>query len=122
MLTTSSIGEGAQLCQFAVYNETVHYDFGSAKANQAAYNQNTPPEYNLSKIKLSNILFFASNKDGLVTIKNVAEIVSELKVPFEFIKIEAEGVKFNHVGYFTHRKLVPLFVVPTLKHLFRRKS
>ena len=66
------------------------------------------------------MLFFAGDADALVAISDVQRAVDQLTVAYEFIKLEGNGLKFGHLSYFEERKIVPLVIVPTLKHLFRQ--
>jgi len=54
------------------------FDFGSKKKNQEHYHQDTPIEYDVTKIDVP-VQIFAGTKDWLASEKDVQELVSKVK-------------------------------------------
>ena len=110
------------MCQILRTGKLTYFDWDSKERNIRAYGQPTPPIYDLSKIRLPNMIFFGGSTDLLVTIKDVEATVAQLTVPFKLVRISKPGLLFNHAGYFEHKKIVPLVYIPTIMHLFRPEA
>ncbi|XP_008548197.1 lipase 3 [Microplitis demolitor] len=71
------------------------YDYG-AKKNIEIYNATYPPEYNLSKIKIPIVFFYADN-DWLAAPEDVKKLYSKLPRASGLYRINFS--KFNHVDF-----------------------
>ncbi|CAF1372896.1 unnamed protein product, partial [Adineta steineri] len=80
--------QGVQTNQFQAY------DYGSAQKNQLHYNQTTPPEYDLQRLKIPTAIFY-SGKDWLADPVDVAYIFDNL----QNLVYEKYTPEYNHLDF-----------------------
>eukprot|EP00823_Brevimastigomonas_motovehiculus_P007024 TRINITY_DN6045_c0_g1_i1.p1 TRINITY_DN6045_c0_g1~~TRINITY_DN6045_c0_g1_i1.p1 ORF type:complete len:395 (-),score=99.02 TRINITY_DN6045_c0_g1_i1:438-1622(-) len=76
------------------HDAVCRYDFGSAKANQQHYGQDTPPCFDMKKLNVPVALFTGHN-DALVTPNDIKRLASELP----------NLVHFHEVDHYQHLDL-----------------
>jgi hypothetical protein len=77
--STKNLLHGVQMGRSGYFQQ---FDFGSAAANQVAYNSDYPPQYNTQTFKTNlahvNILLFAGGNDALVASADYKKLLNLL--------------------------------------------
>lgn len=107
----------AQLIQASYKGKMHHYDFINPLYNLAVYNQTKPPLYDVSRITSKTLTFWIGNKDGLVPLRDMKRIMSDLSVPAKLYYIDGPNLAFNHDSYSIHSNISRLAVIPGIKEL-----
>nr|CAD2180543.1 unnamed protein product [Meloidogyne enterolobii] len=93
--STRNIAHWAQMHHSGLMQK---FNYGSRRANQKHYGQNTPPIYNLTNIADIPIYLYYSEADWLATKKDVEETILQ-QIPQENIKLANELPNFNHLDF-----------------------
>nr|CAD2209510.1 unnamed protein product [Meloidogyne enterolobii] len=93
--STRNIAHWAQMHHSGLMQK---FNYGSKRANQKHYGQNTPPLYNLTNIANIPIYLYYSEADWLATKKDVEETILQ-QIPQENIKLAKELPNFNHLDF-----------------------
>jgi pimeloyl-ACP methyl ester carboxylesterase len=114
ILYSSSSHEVAQLLQCVTKGGRMHrYDYGRRR-NLMVHGQERPPAYDLSRITLRRMSFYAAATDFTVSAADVAATQPLLRTPHRNHTIRAP---FNHQGYFFHRDTARLVIIPSLREI-----
>lgn len=90
------------------------FDFGTKAKNMQAYGQETPPEYDISKITAPVALYWGEN-DWLGVKSDVYRLAEQL--PNIQRKYRVAHDKFNHIDFLTAIDLIPLMNRPVMDFL-----
>lgn len=124
----SNLGTGTSLktvlhmSQMILSGKFQQFDYGFADGNRRIYGSPTPPEYDLSKVKLNITLFWAQN-DLLSNEKDVRKLHDMLPSTTKMYLVPFP--KFNHIDYLWARDaptLVNAKVLDILKGSFKANT
>lgn len=118
-ITSDSEGSHSycSLDQAALKGKMHHFDYLDPQRNLIAYNQTSPPIYDVSRIKLRTISLWSGVTDGLVPYRTALEIGNDMSVPVEQVYLNESGLLFNHIGYSIHQDVARLVIIPALKRI-----
>lgn len=115
--TTSSSHELVQLAQSIEKRHLHHYDYRNVEQNMIAYNQSTPPRYEMGNIKKTHLFIWDGNTDLSVTPETIKILLNSLKSPYNYTLVNETGVEFNHMAYQFHKKVATIINIPLIHTL-----
>lgn len=107
----------SSLAQAATKGKMHFFDYMNSQRNLIAYNQTSPPIYDVSRIKLRTISLWSGATDGLVPYRTALEIGADMSVPVEQVYLNESNLLFNHISYSIHNDLPRLVTIPALRRI-----